>query len=265
MKKNPLQIVSPNTKLDFLDRIEEHAAVQWFSANWQKLLYGFLAGFLLLFSLYVWKARGITKAEIDYYDANQIFQVFQSGGENSQEAFDKLTQVLKRQPDLQSKYDGLIAQILIDRGNIAEAKPFAQNALSLLARDHLPFYIEFSATSILIAENKEAEALQDSLLLKKNMLESLSKSESEEPTFGATLFAYNLLRIAMLEQKVGSPTSELAAWNEWQNYTSGVNAFPSSSLDNKAFFSLANGINEGKVSLQDYINARLNQLANVNK
>ncbi|MBA2727287.1 MAG: hypothetical protein H0U49_03830 [Parachlamydiaceae bacterium] len=266
MKKNSHQSASPLEKLDFLDSMEEHVVVQWFNAHWQKLLYGFLGAFLLLFSVYAWKARGITKAEIDYYDANQIFQVFQAGGEGSQEAFDKLTQVLKRQHDLQSKYDGLIAQILIDRGNIDQAIPFAQEALSRVTGDHLPFYIEYSANTLLIAKNQDVEALQSSLALKAKMLESIAKSENvETPSFGGTLFAFNLLRIATLEQKVGSPAGELAAWNEWQNYSKGYILFESNAVDNKAFFTLANGISEGKVSLQDYINTRLQQLGNVEK
>lgn len=262
MKKKSPDHSAALDKLDFLDSIEEHAAVQWFSHHWQQLLYGFLAAFILLFSLYAWKAKSVSKAEIDYYDAAQIFQSFQAGGDGSQEAFEQLNRLLNRQPDLHAKYDGLIAQTFLDRGQASQAMPFAERTLSRIDKDHLPFYVDFSSISLLLANNQESEGLTQSISLKVKMLDALAKSENvqESPSFGSSLFALNLLRIGMLEQKVGSPSGELAAWKEWQNYANHNSSTQINSLDLRALFTLVNGISEGKATLQDYINLRLEKL-----
>ena len=64
-----------------------------------------------------------TAAEADYYEAAQQYALYQKS--DSKESFDKLQGILARRPELHPKYDGLLAQILINRDEPQAAETYA--------------------------------------------------------------------------------------------------------------------------------------------
>jgi hypothetical protein len=70
------------------------------------------------------------------------------------------------------------------------------------------------------------------------------------------------LRIPFLQQHAGSPEQEIQSWKEWKEYTSPISIqYLGPSFDTKAFFSTAQLFNEGSLSLDYYIDERLQTLA----
>jgi len=267
MKKQHSQQPLPQIKeSDLLHGMEDNPFVQWITDNVQKIFYTFAGAFILLFALYFWLSSGSAKAETDYYNATQDFQTFQNASDSDdpvaqKAAFDKLNQILTRRPDLHAKYDGLIAQTFLNRNEVNEAKPFADATLSRVSKDHLPLYIEYAQITLLIEQNQYSEALKRSVALKGQMTQLATQGEKEKQkrTFGDSLFAFNLLRIAMLEQKAGTPQEERNSWEEWKKYTTGTGNVQG--IDSKSFFAVANLFSEGQISLNSYIDARLQQLS----
>ncbi len=251
--------------------LEDNPIIQWISKHGEKILYSILGAFSLLILIYFWQSGTSAKIEGDYQSASREFQAFQQAAKSGQnlelqDSFQKLTLIMNQLPDLHAKYDGVIAQTFIDLNDIKQAKPFVLSTLQRVGKDNLPFYNEYAQITLLIGEGQIANAIQRSLALKKEMIQNLEQTEKEqgakttEPTFGSSLYAFNLLRIAFLEQQVGDRAKELESWEEWKMYTSHTNTRPLPPVDRKAFFNIAQLYNEGALSLDNYIQIRLKSL-----
>lgn len=268
MKKNNHSESTPTLdKLDFIGNIEDHPLLQWISQHGQTLLYTIIGLFSLLFIIYYLSSSHSSKADQDYTAAYQDFLAFQRGkGDIAAQklSLQKLEDVLKRQPTLHAKYDGLIAQTLLTRSDVGDAMPFAMATLERVSKDDLPFYNDFASTTLLIAQGKTADALERSKNLKQKLLDNANAAiqDPAKKSFGDTLFAFNLLRIAMLQQQAGLAQDELKTWQEWKGYTA-FTRMPGTSqaIDSKAFFAVANVFEEGQVTLASYIESREKQLA----
>src|SRR5205814_443517 len=114
----------------------------------------------------------------DYLKVDGEFYSFEKGKDDKtqQAALNTLTALLNSHPDLQSKYDALIAQTLINRGAIKEALPFAERTLARTGKDHLTFYSDFAHTTLLMSEQNYPEALKKAQDLKEKMI-----AEGKEP------------------------------------------------------------------------------------
>ncbi len=251
--------------------LEDNPIIQWISKHGEKILYSILGAFSLLILIYFWQSGTSAKIEGDYQSASREFQAFQQAAKSGQnlelqDSFQKLTLIMNQLPDLHAKYDGVIAQTFIDLNDIKQAKPFVLSTLQRVGKDNLPFYNEYAQITLLIGEGQIANAIQRSLALKKEMIQNLEQMEKEpgtqttEPAFGSSLYAFNLLRIAFLEQQVGDRAKELESWEEWKMYTSHTNTRPLPPVDRKAFFNIAQLYNEGALSLDNYIQIRLKSL-----
>lgn len=236
MKKRRDANVQVLNKLSFLETIDDHPAYEWFKEHGQKLAYVILGLFLLLFIIYLWSHKSSAKTNVDYYQSYQIFDQFQK--DPSADNLQAVEELLQRNPDLHSKYDGVIAQIIINHGSADKAMPFAEETLKRVSKDNLPLYNEFAAISLLSANGNDAEALNRAIALQPK----LNAKEME------LLAAYNLLRQAMLQQKVGSPQEELASWRAWVEF---ANSHPQSAASMNALFT------ESQLTLSDYANARI--------
>ncbi|MBA3239061.1 MAG: hypothetical protein H0T62_12035 [Parachlamydiaceae bacterium] len=262
---------------DSSDVLDQHPFIAWIMEHGENILYTLLGAIILLFAAYMWFSGSSTRDVGDFKSAHEEFQAFQklsaSGDSlNESETLAKLTQILKQQPSLQAKYDGLIAQTLIERNEVAKALPFADSTFRRIGKDNLPFYIDYSEITLLIGQNRYNDAIKRSIALKENMLKILSSEKpaenqvvnqsTKESSFGEFLYAFNLLRIAFLQQYAGSPNEEIQSWKEWKEYTSPISMqYLGSSFDTKAFFTAAQLFNEGPLSLDYYIDERLQILA----
>ena len=132
--------------------------------------------------------------------------------------------------------------------NAVEAKKFVMEALSRNTNDS--FYENYAKTSLLICENNYEKALQGSMNLHDKLVNSTLNDHQ-------TLFAFNLLRIALLYQKMGLKKEELETWETLKKYSNdNVNTF------SNAFHPLFDVFQDKQVSLSDYIRHREKLLKN---
>lgn len=230
---------------------DDHPLMEWLQ-NYGKIILLSLAGLLvLLFIIYRAFSSSTAKAEANYYEAAHQFSLYQKN--DDREAFNKLQALLNSHPELHPKYDGQLAQLLINRNAPQEAEAFANLAFNRVRSDDVPYYEEFAAITLLISKGELSDALKGSKELKQKMLKDAT-AQQQERAFGDLLFAYNLLRIAVLEGKVGAPEEELAAWSEWNTYASA--STNSASIKAAPFYTLDSLFSEGQLTLNGYIKSR---------
>ncbi len=262
MKKHLQNSAKENSSMSAFG-LEGNTFIEWITRHGETLLYVVLGAFVLLFGGYLWFASSSTQADGEYQNAYEQFNIFQQETEVTsqakQEAFLKLSQLIQKQPDLGAKYDARIAQIMIDRNDFEQAKPYAESSLERVSKDKIPSYVDYAQITLLISANQFEEAIKRSIILKEQMLNTIEQwSEgTKERSFGELLFAFNLLRIPLLQQQVGAIVEERRSWEEWKSYMSpGIHSFPSA-FNTKAFFTAAQLFSDGSVSLDNYIDMRM--------
>lgn len=257
MKKNNTQTPHLTEKRDFSDTLAEHPVVEWLSNNGQTLLWVAATVILLLILANRWMGATSQSGELDYFNAENDFSQFQKG--DQPEAFNRLNRILSRKPELQAKYDGKIAQILLDRSQFDQAKPFAERNLARLKKDNIPLYIDYASTTLTMAKQDYQTALKEAMLLKEKMIQSAK--DTELPAFGDALYAFNLLRIAMIQQQLNARDGELEAWSQFrQALAPGKENVYAVSSD--TYHELLNTFVDGNVTLAKYIEYRIGELKN---
>lgn len=239
----------------FSNSWDESPFIQWISTYGRYLLLLAIGLITLLLVIYRMVSGGSGNAERDYLSADQAFTLFarplaaDTDPAANKEALTQLKSYLNRYPELHAKYDGLIAQTLLYRGEMEEATQFAALALNRTAGETPSFYSEYSQTTLLIGSQHYSDALARAQALHQKML------KAEKPNaFGETLFAFNLLRIAILQQQIGLKKDELQTWQEWKGYLNKASG--------AAFQRLVEQFTENKISLLNYIEAREKVLKN---
>lgn len=250
---------------DFFEEIRENPYFQWIVERRQAIPYVFLCILLLIIGTYKFTAGRAAKAESSYLLADNYFNVLhrslrEGQGESAQNALEKLKDITDNYPELHSRYDGPIAQLLLVQGNDTEAQELAERSLERTADEDLSFYVNFTRTSLLINNGEYESALEKAKSLKEKLIDQ-AESDTTHRNFGDSLFAYNLLRIAMLEQEIASPEGELEAWEEWKRYAGlSKEALPSDFIATDAFATLNQQLGEGDFSLNHYIDLRIKKL-----
>jgi hypothetical protein len=194
-------------------------------------------------------------AQVDYLAAEAAYNRWEG---NKGENLLKLQKILKKHPELHAKYDGAIAQKLLSSSESGLASSYGKATLRRIA-DFSPYYTDFSRSSLLIAENQLAEALQNAKNLKAAMDkdDGFWEKKSDIVRYGCILYAYNLLRIAMLEKAAGTPEGELIAWKEFKENAGWLGAQPTSkSYDPEAYLLIQENFQNQEISLLDYIKYR---------
>lgn len=206
MDKHPSLPKSPSISLE--EAWIEHPAVQWAIANGKQIAYWALIAVLLLFTAYRYLASAAVQNEQEFISAESAMQTLASGSDTDA-SLQKLQAILKKHPELHAKYDGQIAQALLTAQNPSEAAPFAERTLKRTQGETPAPYLDYSATTLLIADGKYPEALKAAQAL---------KAHTEYPT----LYAFNLLRIALLNRELKQPQEEKAAWAEVKQLAEGT-------------------------------------------
>ena len=249
--------------------LEGNPFINWITHYGENLLYAVLGLFILLFGGYLWFAGNSTQAEGEFQNANEQFIIFQQEAQPASkaqiEAFSKLTQLIAKQPDLGSKYDARIAQELIDRQDYKQAKPFAEAALDRVSKDQIPFYVDYAQITLLIAGHHFEEAIKQSIALKEEILKALSQwnETAKEHSSSELLFAFNMLRIPLLQQQIGAKVDERQSWDEWKSYSNSESHSLPSTFDTKAFNTVAQLFTDGSVSLNNYIDMRMQMISSL--
>jgi hypothetical protein len=169
-----------------------------------------------------------TNAEADYFSAQNALYHFQNG---SAKSLEKLQKTILKHPELHQKYDNVINQTLL-----------VQKKSSLDLRQENSEYDLYSNVSILISQGKYNQALAKTLELK----DMISQNEQDLP-YGKDLYAFNQLRIALLNQTLEQSEGELTAMQELKNIAQ----------SNKKILGI---FSKENISLLDYIKERENVL-----
>lgn len=252
MKKKPQTL--PEDPPDFFETMRENPYFNWMIENRRSIPYVFLGILVLIMATYQFTSKQATKAETSYLLAENYLSVLQRNlqGEphtaDKEEALIKIKDITEEYPELQPRFDGLIAQLLLTQNNPEEAQKFAERNLSRISEDDLTSYSNFSKTTLLIAQEKYDAALQNALELKQTLLEEKAND---------ALFAYNLLRIGMLQQTLGLHEAENMTWREWKQFSDATSQI---SIDPQPFIAINSMISEGSFTLDDYIKERENFL-----
>ncbi len=169
--------------------------------------------------------------ERDYLNAQAAFEKLQKGDSAS---FSQLFDVCKRRTNLRSAFAPAMAAHLIAQKRLEEARPF-------LPAPSKGWHGRYAQTSLVIAEQEYVGALAEAQALHEELL----KSGSDHT---ALLLAFNLVRIATLERKVGTKEGELKALQTFDR------------LDNTVKSSLFSLISEQDASLKEYLSYRMRTL-----
>lgn len=246
-------------KQSFLDSFDADAIIDWLAKNGRNVVYVLLGLIVLFVLVYRLSSSSAAKSEKDYFQAAADFSmIMRDNGTNddsvTQEAFKRLTALMNIHPELHPAYDGAIGQALLNRGETMKAKPFIVNTLQRTQAEHLMLYNKFAAATLLMSEAQYKEALEKSQALQQTMLDHLNQGAHTEHSFSEVLFAFNLLRIAMLQQQLGNAKEELQAWQEWKNYA-GLDrtSKQSPAINPAAFRIIIQQLATGNIALPDYI------------
>ncbi len=255
-----------------LNSLEEGALTEWLARYGKTIIYGLVAFVAILILVYRLSTGHAVKAEQEYFQAANDYALFTQEGPtkdspNTNDAFQRLLTIMARHPELHAAYDGALAQTLLNRGQLAEAKPLAIATLERTKSDDLPMYSQYASASLLISEERYQEALDKSQALQQQMIETIGRQPvAQERSFGDELFAFNLLRIAMLEQQLGDTQAELKTWHIWKQYAAleAAKDLPAK-VDAQAFRTVIQQLAIGTLALPDYIAYREKVLTQLKK
>lgn len=212
----------------------------------------FLVMLLLIFKFSAYK----TKAERDFLAVKNAYLKWENSQELENDSFQMLRGLIKKHPELVAPYETLIIQKILALGAEKKARPFIEN---LAKRVSDSYYTQFSKATLSIAEGDLDRALQEAFSLKEKMLSDKNFWEGQKtPHFGSILFAFNLLRIAILSQSLERGEDELIAWKELKDYArwSGGSDKTLVNLDREAFDILLQHFTDQNLSIKDYIKYR---------
>jgi hypothetical protein len=228
---------------------EETPLISWLVHYGRYLLLGISLVAALILIAYQIQRTSVQKAERNYIAAEREFNQFknlslqQESGQISA-SLETLAEILQQHPELQTKYDGQIAQILIASENPEAAIPFAYRTQARTFTENAPFYSEYAENSLLIASKQYTQALENAQSLNKRMGEKV-QTASASRDFEQTLLFFNLLRIAALQRQLGLTVQEGETWREWKDLIKKGNF-----KKELALFQV------GQFSLQKYVDAR---------
>lgn len=270
MKKNPkLEVLPPTNHPSWMETLEEQPLVQWAVANGKTLLY-ILVGLILLSILFfrlIMSSSSASKA--DFINAEREYVIFAAPAQTESDptlqmnALKSLSNTMDAHPELHAKYDGRIAETLLIRGQNVQAINYATSAIKRTSQENAPFYTAYAQTTVTIANNQYEQALNESNLLKDQMQKQGQELQMtpEKMEFSTLLYALNLLRIGMLQQKLALSADEGKTWQEWKGLVSKsqTGALPRY-LDGQLFLLFDRLLSEGDASFANYIDFRMKEI-----
>lgn len=198
----------PTLPLD--DTWTEIPLVQWVLNNGKSIAYWALIALLGLFIASRFISNFQQKAEKDFFQAEQSAAELNSP-ETLPQAVQSLQEIMDRHPELNAKYDGLIAQALLSDKKVDEALPFADRTLLRVGNETPAPFLDYSKTTLFIEQGNYNEALNQAYKLKETAL-------------NPTLYAFNAIRIALLERELNNKEEEKKAWSEVEKLMQGKHA-----------------------------------------
>ncbi len=215
-----------------------------------------LAIVLFVFGIY-WVPSIIRKDfYMDYLSADLAYHRWEG---MKDQTLERLQKIMSQHPELHAKYDGAIAQKLLSANEHQLAERYARSNWKRV--DHsFPYYTTFSSCSLMIEEGLYQEALDRSRQLQLQLEgdQQFWSQPQKGVRYGSILYAFNLLRIAILEEIAGSPEGEQVAWSTVRKYFfHQMDPFFSSEFcDREALSLIQENFDNQAATLIDYIEHR---------
>lgn len=203
------------TKFSLMNDMDTQPIIDWLTLNKKTILIAFAILFTLLILSHRILSQRAINTESDYIRAQTLFQEIQAPSTtegSDQKQLKELQAILQRRPEFGVIYNGTLAELLLIQGKAAEAASFASPLFERTEKNHLPLYQSFGKTALLIAAGKYQQAYESAKTLKLEM------EQADPHTYGPLLYAYNLLRLAALEQQLGYQKEEQQSWESLTAY-----------------------------------------------
>lgn len=239
MKPSLLKVKEPSlpTSSHFFEM-----SVEWIEKWGKFVLLGISSLLLLLLLLQSFGPK--STPQITYQTAHTAKERLQKGETLQDGDLSRLLDTLSSHRELLPLYQGTLLQSFIADNELNHAPSDIRNAPFSVAG--LFPWRDFGAIALLIADNQYEEALSASKTLHSLLLERAKKEES-------SIFAWNLLRIAALEAKLGNLEGQKAAWQEIAQYVEGNGENKIVEFAQNGFLNLAPFFQEGEVSFASWI------------
>lgn len=238
--------------------------IEWIMGHTKTILLSFATLILFSFCIYQVFSRF---GDVNVSESSRLERAFNEwSGSQDLTQLKELEKSVRGHSALEAKYGTLLAQRLLGLGEVKQGEEYARAALKRAQGLNTPYYSDFSKNTLLITSGKYSEALEASEKLKGAMLqdEAFWSGRDKLVRSGSVLYAYNLLRIAMLNQQLGSKEGELIAWDELvQNAGWKGVAVPSRAYDPESYALLLENFTQGDITLIDYIDQRRADLSAV--
>lgn len=164
----------------------------------------------------------------------------------------KMEKSLRAFSGLERAKEAKIVQTLLSAGEHEAIYPAAMRCIERLRKES-PFHASFAEATLLIEQKQFQKALELSVSLKEQMDKAKEKPWKEKRLIGgSTVFAANLLRIAILQKQLGNEPGELSAWEELRSLLEAQDHASAAQL--KANFA------KSQFTLLDYISQREREL-----
>ncbi len=198
--------------------------------------------------------RGATAG--DYLSADAVFQEWLASSEEVQ--LESLSEMIGRHPELMLKFNGEIAQKLSMNPNVSDRGKIVDGLIDRVEKI-TPFHARFAKTSLAIVDGNLEQALTEALQLEGDFQVIHREGDASIIQGGEILRAFNLLRIAQLQQGLGSVEGERHAWQHlkqiagWEKDNGDALI---SSATQEAFTLLQQNFQKNGIGLRDYIEYR---------
>lgn len=206
---------------------DDHPVFDWLENNGKSLFFAGIILAILLILLLRYTANQNTAAEHDYFQAANAVELLQNPSK-AEGALNDLRVIIAKHPELNARYDGIIAQDLLAANEVSQAKPYAEKNFHRVASDLNPLFLKYSENSLLIAEGKLEDALKNAKLLKAEMQENF-KNGAEH--FEPKLYLFNLIRIGMIEKTLNLHSDEFKTWEELLQISKKETSLPITTYD----------------------------------
>jgi hypothetical protein len=240
----------------------EEGQFSWILRYSTRIAVGLAALFMVAFVVYQWMHKTQSHDLKEFLTADNLYTRWKEKPLENQESLDKLKKIISALPQLKTRFEPLIAQELLAIGSSEITPSFAAAALKRIKKGN-PYYTDFAYTTLLIANGELQDALDQALTL-KSMIDkdpSFAKEGSVHTHVGHLLYAYNLLRISLLQKEVGSTQGEFLAWSElekkagWQEET--VELTP---VQKEVYSLLEENFAQNQITLKEWVKHRKNVL-----
>lgn len=218
---------------------------QWALENIKSIGYGALLALLTLIVIYRILATQSAKDEKDYALVSQEINNLHEKGK-TEAALEKLDPLLSQHPEIKPSYEGVIAQELLIQGDITLAKPLIGDIFTRVKPLLGTHYFAYSNTSLLLEEGKLEPALQEAYRLKEEIL----NERGENRSFEGVLYAFNLIRIALIERELNHSPEEKKAWEELRKLEKGIHEI---SIPEETAKRIMNHFDEEAAKLSEFI------------